>query len=503
MHLNSSIAAPRAHPATQWYQLVRGPGGRVARRPITFWALGLLALSAALHLYAPGAPTLLQRLLASLIIIAAAVPTFLWLRGREPGVPFMPFWGLVYAGYYAVPVFLLERFSRAYYLSEVIADQYIERALMLALLGIVVTLVGYYGPFFRPVASLTPKLQLRWDRNRGSPLVVGYALGIPGLVAYGVSVTFEVPLWIKGILSWLGDLSLLAMLYIFLLDLLGYRSRFSRLFLWAVLVPLRLVLGVTTGATYQALSVVAVLILTYATIRKRLPVAWIMAGVSLFVMVRAIQVPFREVAWNEGRPAIGVVERVSVMAETSHRAISEEHFFHTAWQIGLSRVSHLMTFAEVVRVTPDYVPFWGGETYLPVVWKLVPRLLFPDKPMETTGQEFGHRFGFLSPEDVVTSYNLPQLVEFYANFGVMGVGLGMLLLGVFYRLVQATFVHPRMGLGATVVVLYLSSKLWLIESNLSLVAGGMLQGVLFMLLVHVGLLIWTGVTRRAASPMVG
>jgi hypothetical protein len=150
-----------------------------------------------------------------------------------------------------------------------------------------------------------------------------------------------------------------------------------------------------------------------------------------------------------------------------------------------------MTFAEVVRLTPDYVPYWKGETYWPIVWKLVPRIIYPDKPMEVSGQLFGHRYGFLSPDDFVTSYNLPQLVEFYANFGWAGVLGGMLVLGVFYRLVQGMFVHPRMGLGATVGVLYLSLKLLLIESSLSGVVGGVAQAVVFLWMVDKGLSIFT------------
>ncbi|HWP37039.1 MAG TPA: hypothetical protein VNL18_05730, partial [Gemmatimonadales bacterium] len=477
--------------ATIWYQLIRRPSASTARRQVTAFAFGVLVLLAALNVYAPGSPTPLQRLLASLIIVAAAVPTFRWLRDLDPGVAFMPFWGLVYAGYYAAPVFLLERFSRAYYLTGIIADESIERALILALLGVLVTLVGYCGPFVRPVASLMPKLEMRWERQRISPAVVGYVLGSTGLVAYLVSVTLSVPVWIRGILSWLGDLSLVAIVYLFLVDLLGYRSRTGRLFLWVVLVPLRFVLGVTSGATYQGLSVMAVLMLTYATTRRRVPVAWIVVGVSLFVVLRTIQVPFRDLTWQEGRSAIGVFERGSVMAEISLRAIGQEDFLETAWQVGLSRISHLMTLAEVVGLTPEYVPFWGGETYRPIIWKLVPRLIYPDKPMETTGQEFGHRYGFLAADDFVTSYNLPQLVEFYANFGVLGVGFGMFFIGVFYRLVQAMFVHPRMGLGAAVAVLYLSTKLLLIESGLSLVLGGVFQGVLFVVLVHAGLVAWT------------
>jgi len=109
-----------------------------------------------------------------------------------------------------------------------------------------------------------------------------------------------------------------------------------------------------------------------------------------------------------------------------------------------------MTFAEIIERTPAQIPFWGGGTLYPLLFKPIPRLLYPDKPRESSGQTFGHLYGFLSPDDETTSYNLPQLVEFYGNFGILGVLAGMFFLGVLYRVIQYIFVHPSMGLGAIV-----------------------------------------------------
>ncbi len=480
---------------TTWYELVAGRG-RAPRRQALLFVLSVLVVLLALNGYAPAAPAPLERVLASLIIIAALVPTWRWLRGRESGVPFMVFWGWIYAGYFAAPVFLLERFSRAYYISDVIAHESIERVLMLALLGVVAALAGYYGPVARRVASLVPRLQMRWAWPPRYLVTLGVVLGATGLVAYFVLILVSLPLWLVGIIGFISDLSLMAIVYLLLLRLADIQSGASDAFLWLILVPLRFMLGVTTGATYQGLVVVAALLLTYATIRRRLPTTWIIAGLGLFLVVRAIQVPFREVTWQEGRAATSVLERLSTMTEIAGRAVTEPDFFSAAWQIGLSRISYLMTFAEVVGLVPDYVPFWMGETYKPIVWKLVPRVIYLDKPMENVGQAFGHRVGFLSADDFVTAYNLPQVIEFYVNFGVVGLGLGMFSLGVFYRVLQAVFVHPQMGLGAMMAVLYISLKLLLIESNLSLVVGGIIQAGVLLVVLHAGVSIFAGASAR-------
>jgi hypothetical protein len=143
-----------------------------------------------------------------------------------------------------------------------------------------------------------------------------------------------------------------------------------------------------------------------------------------------------------------------------------------------------MTFAEVIEKTPAQIPYWGGETLYPLLFKPIPRLLYPDKPSEHSGQTFGHLYWFLDPDDETTSYNLPQLIELYGNFGIPGVLVGMFLLGILYRVIQYIFVHPGMGLGAMVGAVYIFTRLLLIESPLSLVIGGLFWGFIFLGLLH-------------------
>ena len=110
----------------------------------------------------------------------------------------------------------------------------------------------------------------------------------------------------------------------------------------------------------------------------------------------------------------------------------------------------------------------------------LPRALFPGKPEEITGQTFGHRYGLLDQANFETSYNLPQLIEGYVNFGIPGIVISMLLFGVLYRLVQLTFVHANMGFGALISGIYVSVKLLQIESATSLVLGDLIWTLIFL-----------------------
>jgi hypothetical protein len=143
------------------------------------------------------------------------------------------------------------------------------------------------------------------------------------------------------------------------------------------------------------------------------------------------------------------------------------------WSIVAGRSANLDLLADVVRQTGSTVPFWGGETYLSLVGFAVPRFIWPSKPTKTLGQDFGHRYGYLDSWDTWTSINLPFLVEFYANFGEIGVLIGMMIVGLLYRLLDNDLNRAGQPLQVTICGLVLLVPLLNIESDFSLVFGGL------------------------------
>lgn len=71
-----------------------------------------------------------------------------------------------------------------------------------------------------------------------------------------------------------------------------------------------------------------------------------------------------------------------------------------------------------------------GETMKYASYAFIPRLLWPDKPTVTRGAWFSTRLGLFETEaDVTTSIGMTAVGEFYWNFGILGVLLGMLAIG--------------------------------------------------------------------------
>ena len=55
----------------------------------------------------------------------------------------------------------------------------------------------------------------------------------------------------------------------------------------------------------------------------------------------------------------------------------------------------------------------------------MPRIFWENKPSDTLGNEFGVRYKVLFDYNTTTSWNMPVLNEFYVNFGIIGIVLGM------------------------------------------------------------------------------
>ena len=70
---------------------------------------------------------------------------------------------------------------------------------------------------------------------------------------------------------------------------------------------------------------------------------------------------------------------------------------------------------------------------------------------------------------------LPQLVELFVNFGWTGVLLGMAAIGALYRVLYARLNQPGVGEGTTLLAAVVFAELVNIESDFSLVFGGLLQ----------------------------
>lgn len=137
------------------------------------------------------------------------------------------------------------------------------------------------------------------------------------------------------------------------------------------------------------------------------------------------------------------------------------------------RTAHIWVFHIVADKSPDTVPYWNGVTYKPIMTAMVPRVLYPDKPEERTGGEFGRRYGFLTENQTATSVNLPWITELLANFGPLGVLIGMPFFGMMLGFLDRTLNASSMSDAEFLVGLTIIFPLAYQESNFSVTAGSL------------------------------
>jgi len=102
------------------------------------------------------------------------------------------------------------------------------------------------------------------------------------------------------------------------------------------------------------------------------------------------------------------------------------------WLGVISSFSYLDTLVRLVTHMPEQLSWQYGATLLPLVFKFVPRALFPEKPLGA-GALITSTF-FPSAYAAGMTRSASFLNESYLNFGVIGVLAGMFLLGVAARL---------------------------------------------------------------------
>ena len=410
--------------------------------------------------------------LAHIILILCAYPLWRHLKSNDRPIPFVPLLTLVYGLYFALPAVLpVENYGVVSRVEEASKIQTLE----LVLLGLSVLIGTYYAWPSNVWRGVLPEFSSGWSRNRVLPLAV--LLAVIATPAKLANVLGLVPVEVGGLTNFVGELLPLSCAMLLVLQLRGQLSFIGKLLLWGVLIPEQALIDLGSGLITPIVRTGILLLMIYMAIRKSLPWRTILVMALLFFALHAVKGTFRTFAWGtENRTGDDLIGNGQVFLNLSAAMWSEadEELVQQGLEQLVRRIDYLSIFSYVVEMTPDHVPFWMGATYTPLLSRPIPRIVYPNKPSEEHGQTFGHRYGILSFNDSATSINFAQLVEMYANFGVIGVIAGMFVLGVLYSGLSYTFNHNRLEDWGLVSGAFILSRLMQIEGNFSGVVGSLL-----------------------------
>ena len=440
----------------------------------------IVAVSAALPvmgvLFLDSPIPLTTRAQAALLWVLCLAPSWAYLvrpRQQRAPIPFVQLIGVLYGMYYALlpALGLHNQYDRINLQPAIDYAEPVE----LALLGWLALGLGYIATgLVAPSRKLRLHRQLSVDVMRTWGVVLLYG----GIVIDLARSSSAFPAALGGLLQFVSMLTYFgAGLLLILLVEKRLSGRGKMLFFAgiAAAVVVRLATGSMANVAYFGIF----LALCVWIARGDLPFKTVLAAAVLMVSLvtlRGLAGEYRRQVWFSGE-SVSAAGGAGLMLDLLVKQAESQgvgQVVLTGFETTIGRSANTDLFADVIRSTPDQIPFWNGNTYLSLVGLAVPRFLWPDKPTKELGQAFGHRYGYLHPNDTSTSINFPYLIEFYANFGEWGVFFGMILVGLIYRLLEKLVNNPGQNRLVSVTGLVLLLPLFNIESDFSLTFGGLL-----------------------------
>lgn len=408
--------------------------------------------------------TSLQAAYATLIIILGVLPWLVVLKGkREAGlIPLMPLHGLFYVFSFGLPVLS----NKTVWLAS--REDEITDALVLTIFGLICLYIGYYSfrKFYVRLKPLPARNVSLHQQIRAAWIFFGLFLSFkffPVLKTLPSVEQLSAPL---GYLS-LGILALLAF---------DKRLPRAHLVLFFVAVPFTLVITALSGSLATTVFFLIFFGVLYWNKKRRIPWHFFIISALVAIVLNPVKLNYRDVVWYDEGHSSSYFDKGKVMGSVLQDYYSGTDIFSSVSEdtSTINRLAHISTFGLVISMTPDLVPYWAGESYHTLWTSFVPRVIWPDKPKSNIGQDFGHRYDFIGVGDYWTSINLPWLIEFYANFGMLGVLVGMFLVGLFFRILVQKFKVPVSSPMEHVLAVTVMFGLFYAESNLALMIGGVI-----------------------------
>ncbi len=402
---------------------------------------------------------------------------------RRPPTPALPILGLLFGLYY--PLQLLLGTPNANDLVNLDPTADYLRPTDMALYGWISLLVGVVA-----LSVMMPGSNVR-SRPQWRPRDLkqwAFVMQIGGLALDVARLELPVPTAIRGLLTFAGMLSLFGSGILLVLIRRGQLSHTETIRFWILIAAIAIV-QITTGSVANLARAGVVILLAGWIAGARLRAWVVVVGVLLLIVVvtlRGFAIDFRRQAW--GAEDMSQVQRTGLWYSLVRRHSDQYGLMSVVGHgtmVVATRSANMDLYADVIRQTPNSVPFWGGQTYLSLLGAFVPRVFWPNKPQKTLGQDFGHRYGYLLPSDRSTSINLPFIVEFYANFGETGVIVGMFIVGCILAALGKLINRPgqdwvRSLCGVVLLVPIVTN----VESDFSLVFGGLILNGFALFMVY-------------------
>jgi hypothetical protein len=213
-----------------------------------------------------------------------------------------------------------------------------------------------------------------------------------------------------------------------------------------LLIPPSMAFNFLGGSKSAFLAPAAVVAVAYIVVRRRIAIRWIFVAIAAVILLYPIAEFQRRVILRDNtRGAVYALQRPGEMISRLYRFVGSYEFgdyLMDGVRATSRRSDGLGILSVILRDCPSRVPFQGGWTLGYIVLSYVPRIVWADKPDTAAGLWVTQNFGGGGPG--VRSHTAPTWIgELYFNFGWPGITIGMLLVGVYMRILHEAVFPPK------------------------------------------------------------
>ncbi len=392
--------------------------------------------------------------------------------------------------------------------SAVILPGSILRALWMIAVALAMLTVGYCAGPYRLAADHARRAAERFSRRFTgeirSPMVPWVLLGIGLIAQFGFAA-------LTGHIGYIGNTAAsvstasgygqyLAVagecvpLAVVAAAIRAYRTRTP----WAwltllVLFAMAITAGAVAGGKESFVVAILAVIIPHTVIRRRLPIGAIAAAVIFFML---IVIPFNQAYRASSRGAVtlstsqAMAAAPAIASQVAATDVSTAVLGESASYLA-GRIRTIDSPAIIMQRTPSEIPYAStAELLIAPVADLIPRILWPGKPILTPGYQISQEY-FGLPATVYTSSDVTPEGDLFRHGGWFPLIAGMFLLGCVIRIIDEVADLRRGVYGAFLIILLFPDIVQAGSDCATLLAG--IPGMVLLWLAVVTL----SFTRRA------
>jgi hypothetical protein len=241
----------------------------------------------------------------------------------------------------------------------------------------------------------------------------------------------------------------------------GPGRRSARRLAFGVMLPAQIAIAFAVGAKQEIVFTILPLLVAHNYLAGRLRARSLLAAILVFVFVvtpviQASREGPGSVNNNQFATGLGSIADTLVSVPDKLSVLTQPIKVLDGYNVIQRRTNGIESVALALRYTPNPNPYQHGRSLAAVPLSLIPRFLWPGKPVYSPGRDFSVSYG---GESEGRGYGLTVAPTYpgdlYINFGLVGVILGCLLFGIGLR-ATAYFLQTRRRGRALPIVVYLT-----------------------------------------------